>query len=136
MRKIIITAWGVMGKITLMKRRSEKPHLNYPEMKILINTDKTINGDERQQQYYTSLIDEELKRYQSHITRIEMHLSDQNGKKEGVEDVLCMLEARLEGRQPMAVTHQDDTVELAVSGALEKLKNALETILGRLQNHL
>ncbi len=105
-------------------------------MKILINTDKTINGDERQQQYYTSLIDEELKRYQSHITRIEMHLSDQNGKKEGVEDVLCMLEARLEGRQPMAVTHQDDTVELAVSGALEKLKNALETILGRLQNHL
>ncbi len=105
-------------------------------MKIQFNTDKTINGDERQQQYYTSLLTEELKNYQSHITRIEVHLSDENGKKEGVGDILCLLEARLEGRQPMAVSHQDDTVELAVSGALEKLKNALETKLGRIQNHL
>jgi len=105
-------------------------------MKIQFNTDKTINGDERQQQYYTSLIEEELKNFQSHITRIEVHLSDENGKKEGVSDILCLLEARLEGRQPMAVSHQDDTVELSVSGALEKLKNALETILGRMQNHL
>jgi hypothetical protein len=105
-------------------------------MKVLINTDKTINGDERQQHYFTSLIDEELKKYQSHISRIDVHLSDQNGIKEGVNDILCLLEARLEGRPPMAVSHQDDTVELAVSGALEKLKSALETITGRLQNHL
>ncbi len=105
-------------------------------MKIQFNTDKTINGDERQQHYFTSLIDEELQKYQSHITRIEVHLSDENGKKEGISDIQCLLEARLEGRQPMAVSHQDDTVELAVSGALEKLKNALETILGRIQNHL
>lgn len=105
-------------------------------MKILINTDKTINGDEKHQHYFTSLIDEELKKYQSHISRIEAHLSDQNGNKEGVNDILCLLEARLEGRQPMAVSHQDDTVEMAVSGALEKLKSALETVFGRLQNHL
>jgi hypothetical protein len=105
-------------------------------MKIQFNTDKTINGDEKNQHYFISLIDEELKRYQALITRIEVHLSDQNGNKEGVNDILCLLEARLEGRQPMAVSHQDDTVELAVSGALEKLKTALETILGRLQNHL
>lgn len=105
-------------------------------MKIQFNTDKTISGDERQQKYFTSLMDEELKKYQSHISRIEVHLSDQNGKKEGVNDILCLLEARLEGRQPMAVSHQDDTVELAVSGAIEKLKNALETVIGRLQNHL
>jgi hypothetical protein len=105
-------------------------------MKIQFNTDKTINGDEKNQHYFISLIDEELKRYQPHITRVEVHLSDQNGIKEGVNNILCLLEARLEGRQPMAVSHQDDTVELAVSGGLEKLKNALETIVGRLQNHL
>ncbi len=104
-------------------------------MKIQINTDKTINGDERHQDYFSSTIAEALKRFQSHITRIEVHLSDENGKKEGMNDMRCLLEARMEGRQPIAVSCQGDTVEIAVSGALDKLKASLETIIGRLQNH-
>jgi len=104
-------------------------------MKIQFNTDKTINGDEKQALYFTSLITEELRRVESHITRIEVHLSDESGKKEGLNDVRCLLEARLEGRQPIAVSCQANTVELAVSGAIDKLKNSLETILGRLQNY-
>jgi len=36
-------------------------------MKIQFNTDKTINGDERQQHYFTSLIDEELQKIQNEI---------------------------------------------------------------------
>jgi len=104
-------------------------------MKIQFNTDKTINGDENSQTFFTSQIAEELKRYQSHITRIEVHLSDENGKKEGVNDIRCLLETRLEGRQPIAVSCQDDTVELAVSGAIDKLKTTLKTVLGRISNH-
>jgi ribosome-associated translation inhibitor RaiA len=104
-------------------------------MIIQFNTDKTINGDERNEDFFTSQIAEELDRYESHISRIEVHLSDENGKKEGLNDIQCMLEARLEGRQPTAVSHQADTLELAVSGAIDKLKNALETILGRIQNY-
>jgi ribosome-associated translation inhibitor RaiA len=104
-------------------------------MTIQFNTDKTINGDERNENHYTSLIEEELKRYQSHITRIEVHLTDENGQKDGRNDILCLLEARLEGRQPMAVSNQADDIEQAVSGALDKLKVSLDTILGRIQNH-
>lgn len=104
-------------------------------MKIQFNTDKTINGDERNQDFFTSQIAEELKRHQSHITRIEVHLSDENGKKEGLNDIRCLLEARLEGRQPIAVTCQADNVELAVSGAIDKLTASLETILGRISNN-
>ena len=104
-------------------------------MKIQFNTDKTINGSENNQDYFTSLIAEELENFQSHITRIEVHLSDENGKKEGLNDMRCLMEARMEGRQPMAVSCQADTVELAVSGALDKLKASLKTILGRIQNH-
>ena len=100
-------------------------------MKIQFNTDKTINGDERNQNFFTSQITEELERYQSHITRIEVHLSDENGKKDSMNDIRCLLEARLEGRQPIAVSCQDDTVELAVSGAIDKLKTFLKTILER-----
>ncbi len=104
-------------------------------MKIQFNTDKTLSGNEREQQYYTSLITEELKNFESRITRIEVHLSDENGRKEGFNDMRCLLEARIEGRQPTAVSHQADTVEMALSGALDKLKNSLETIQGRIQNH-
>ena len=104
-------------------------------MKIQINTDKTISGAERQQDYYTVLLQEELEKYQSQITRIEVHLSDENGKKEGRNDILCLLEARVEGRQPMVVSCQDDSVELAFSGAIDKLKASLKTIIGRIQNH-
>jgi ribosome-associated translation inhibitor RaiA len=104
-------------------------------MKIQFNTDKSINGDERSQDHFTTLIAEGLKRFDSHITRIEVHLSDENGKKEGVNNMLCLVEARMEGRQPIAVTCHADTVELAVNGAIDKIKASLDTIIGRMQNH-
>jgi len=104
-------------------------------MIIQFNTDKTINGDDRHQDFFTDQIATELDRYQSHISRIEAHISDQNGKKDGFNDIQCMLEARIEGRQPIAVSAQEDTIELAVSGAIDKLKAALETIMGRMQDH-
>lgn len=104
-------------------------------MTIQYNTDKTINGDERHQDYFITQISESLKRYESDITRIAVHITDQNGKKEGVNDIRCLLEARLEGKQPIAVTCQADNLELAVSGALEKLNASIKTILGRQSNH-
>jgi len=104
-------------------------------MKIQFNTDKTVKGDERHQDYFTSLIEDGLKRFASHITRIEAHVSDENGAKDGVDDIRCLLEARLEGRKPIAVTNQADTIELAVSGAIDKLKNSLDTIIGRIQEY-
>ncbi len=54
---------------------------------------------------------------------IEVHLSDENSNKECMNNILCLLEARLEGRKPMAV-----------SGAIDKLKSALETIIRRINN--
>jgi ribosome-associated translation inhibitor RaiA len=104
-------------------------------MKIQFNTDKTINGEERNQEFFTSQIADELYRFQSRITRIEVHISDENGKKEGTNDILCLLEARVEGKKPIAVSDQSNTVELAVSGAIDKLKNVLETLLGRLKTY-
>lgn len=104
-------------------------------MKIQINIDKAIHADDRSQEYFTTVIAERLKRFQSHMTRIEAHLTDENGEKEGVNNILCKLEARMEGKQPIAVSCHANTIELAVSGALDKLKASLETIIGRLQNH-
>ncbi|MEO5776669.1 MAG: HPF/RaiA family ribosome-associated protein [Flavobacterium sp.] len=103
-------------------------------MKIQFNTDKTISGEERNQNHFTSVIEENLKRFESHITRIEVHLSDENGKKEAINDTLCLLEARLEGRKPIAVSCKADSEALAISGATDKLKSTLNTIFGRLHD--
>ncbi|MGK2860566.1 MAG: HPF/RaiA family ribosome-associated protein [Chitinophagaceae bacterium] len=103
-------------------------------MTIQINTDKNIEGNERFTEYFTSLIEDELGRFEE-ITRVEVHLSDENGSKEGQGDKRCLIEARLEGKQPIAVTNMGDTHEQAVDGAIEKLKVSLETILGKMKNY-
>jgi hypothetical protein len=102
-------------------------------MTIQINTDKNIEGNVKFAEYFTSVIQQELGRYDK-ITRIELHLSDENGIKEGQADKRCMIEARLEGRQPIAVTKIAGTNEKAVDGAISKLKASLETILGKMAN--
>lgn len=104
-------------------------------MTIQINTDKTITGEKRSIDFFTSQIAEGLQRFESHITRIEVHLKDENGKKDGFNNVSCLIEARLEGRQPIAITNQANTIDLAVSGAIDKIKTAIETILGRIRKH-
>jgi hypothetical protein len=104
-------------------------------MKIQFNTDKTITGNEKDQLYFNSLIADGLENLESHISRIEVHISNENGKKEGLNSKRCLLETRLEGRQPIAVSCQEDTVELAVFGAINKLTTSLETIIGRRQDH-
>jgi hypothetical protein len=66
---------------------------------------------------------------------VEVHLSDENGDKEGFNDKRCMIEARLSGMKPIAVTNHANNHEEAVEGAVEKLKTSLDTILGRLSNY-
>jgi ribosome-associated translation inhibitor RaiA len=104
-------------------------------MMIQFNTDKTISGEQRNDDFFTKQIAKELDRFQSHITRIEVHLSDENGKKEGVNDINCLLEARMEGKKPIVASDQASSIAMAVSGATAKLKAALDTIVGRSQNH-
>ncbi len=97
-------------------------------MQIQFNTDKNVTGSEDLIASSTSLISEELCRFSDQISRVEVHLSDENGKKEGLNDKRCMLEARLEGRQPIAITNHANTHEKSVSGAIDKLMASLDKI--------
>lgn len=104
-------------------------------MQIQFNTDKNIIGNEDFINSSTSLISEELSRFSHQITRVEVHLSDENSIKDGVNDKRCLMEARLAGMNPIAVTESANTNEQAVSGAIDKLKTSLQTITGRLRNY-
>ena len=101
-------------------------------MQIQINTDENIEGGEQLSARVSAEIHTRLDRFSQHITRIEVHLSDENGGKSGSSDKRCLIEARLEGRQPEVASEQAATIEGAYSGAAKKLQRALETTLGRL----
>jgi ribosome-associated translation inhibitor RaiA len=104
-------------------------------MKIQINTDDHVDGSEDLAAQVSATIEQAIKRFSEHVTRVEVHLSDENAGKSGQRDQRCMLEARLEGRQPVAVTDQAATVEQAVHGAAQKLAHLLDSTLGRLHDH-
>ena len=105
-------------------------------MQIQMSTDGNIEGHEALATQISGVVESALNRFSDHITRVEVHLSDENsGKKGGQDDMRCMLEARLEGRQPIAVTHQAATVDQAVDGAADKLTSLIESTLGRLRDH-
>lgn len=104
-------------------------------MKIQLNTDNNITASDELRASYTTLISEELNRFDEHITRLEVHLSDEDSHKDGIDDKRCMIEARLRGKQPIAVSDQADTLEQAIAGAVDKLKSSLDTKIGRSRNY-
>jgi ribosome-associated translation inhibitor RaiA len=103
-------------------------------MQVQIHTDHNIEGHEALAAQVSSVVESALSRISDHITRVEVHLSDENSDKSSQNNKRCMMEARLEGRRPTAVTHQAATMEQAVDGAAEKLTRLIEHTLGRLRH--
>ncbi len=103
-------------------------------MKIQINTDNNIENREELADQAEATVESTLGHLAEHLTRVEVHLSDENSDKGGAHDKRCMMEARLEGHQPIAVTDEAETLDQAIDGAAEKLKHSLDHTLGRLSD--
>lgn len=104
-------------------------------MIIQFNTDSNIAGSERLQEKLSERLTHSLKKYGDRITRLEVHLSDENASKSGENDKRCMLEARVAEIKPVAVTNFDNTIEQAMTGAILKLTAALDSTLGKMSTH-
>ena len=91
-------------------------------MDIQLNTDHTIEGREQLAAHVKGVVNRALTRFSQQITRIEVHLSDENGHKGGPR-----------ARPPTAVTHQAPTLNQAIDGAADKIAHVLEGDLGRLR---
>jgi ribosome-associated translation inhibitor RaiA len=103
-------------------------------VQIQINTDHNIGGHEELIAQVDGVVRSALSRFSDHITRIEVHLSEEHSHKSGQSNIQCLVEARLEGHQPIAVTHQASTVGQAVDAAAGKLVRMIENTLGRLRD--
>ncbi|MGY3055589.1 hypothetical protein ACVWYG_003810 [Pedobacter sp. UYEF25] len=104
-------------------------------MTIQLNADKNLTIHPEYEAQMSEKLEKELQRFSEHITRLEVHLSDENGSKDGQEDKKCMIECRVEGKPPMATTDFGNSYDQALNGAVSKLKNALTTMIGKLKEH-
>lgn len=99
-------------------------------MKINVNTDKHIHGD--MQRHVEDAVHAALGRFAGQLSRVEVHLRDANGGKTGANDKHCLMEARIDGRPPLAASDDADSVASAINGAARKLQRVLDSSLGKL----
>ena len=101
-------------------------------MQVQVNIHQ-IDGDARLQKWISSTLTDRLERYADMLTRIEVHISDENAHKSGPDDKRCQIEVRPKGQQAISVTHKAQDLEQAVDGASEKMRHALEHLVGKLE---
>ena len=106
-------------------------------MQIQINTDRSIEGHEALAAHVSGVIEDALSPLSEHITRVEVHLADEDGAhhQSGQNDLRCTMEARLEGHHPLAVTAHAESLHRAVVSAADKLARVIESTLGRRHDH-
>jgi ribosome-associated translation inhibitor RaiA len=104
-------------------------------MTIQFNSAHSVKANEELKAPIIALLSEKLHRFSQQIMRLDVHLSDENGDKEGPNDKRCLLEAHLEGRLPLVAKNHAASYELAAEGAVEKLKGSLNSALDRSHEH-
>jgi hypothetical protein len=100
-------------------------------LQIQINTDNTIDGNQSLKIKVLEIVEHHLSRFGDRITRIEVHLQDENAQKGG-RDIRCRIEARVAGLQPMTVDDLAEDWERASRGASAKMVRVLETRFGKM----
>lgn len=102
-------------------------------MLVNINTDRNIDGDEDVLARFEEKVRSALDRYSERLTRVEVHLMDENAQKGGA-DKRATVEARAAGMRPVAASHEAEVLEVALDGALDKVRRALSHAAGK-QGH-
>lgn len=103
-------------------------------MIVQLNTDKNIEGTKRLESFVSEKVSSGLKHFVENITRVEVHLSDQNAEKGGKDDIQCKIETRLEGLQPILVVSKNESIEKSLGEAIDKMKAKLSTVKGKIKD--
>lgn len=103
-------------------------------MQIQVNTDDNVESRDALIAQVEAQMRDTLSRFADRITRVEVHLSDENASKGGVDDKRCLLEVRPTGQAPVAVSHQAETMQKACAGAAHKMQRKLQSSFGRQDN--
>ncbi len=72
------------------------------------------------------------RRYGARMTAVEVHFEDVNGPRRGAHDARCVMEARVNGRDPLAVRARARDLYGAIDAAARKLEAALGRAVSRI----
>jgi ribosome-associated translation inhibitor RaiA len=103
-------------------------------MQIDVNTNHTIAKHQGLDEHVQSLVQANIGRFGEQVTRVAVHLSDENKEKHLDGGNRCTMEARVTGYHPVAVHGHAENLHLAVSNAADKLERAIDSALGRLRD--
>ena len=101
-------------------------------MQVQFNSGHHIEGTADVAARIEAQLRDRLERFVDRLSRLEIHVRDENGSKSHGEDKSCMIEARIEGDKPISVTAHADTVDAAASQAGSKLAKMLERHFSKL----
>jgi ribosome-associated translation inhibitor RaiA len=103
-------------------------------MQIHVHTDNNIDGTDKMTAHVEREVATALSRFSDHLTRVEVHLSDESAGRVTDADIRCMIEARPEGQTPVTVTDDAGSVDAALKGAIHRLNHLLASQEGRQQD--
>lgn len=104
-------------------------------MQIQVNADHHLEGNEARDAWARSVVESAMAHMADSVTRVEVHLRDENASKGAASVMRCTMEARVNGRPPVAVSNDAPGMDAAVNGAVHKLVRATSNALGRADKH-
>ena len=104
-------------------------------MDIHVSTDNTIHGDTRVIEVAQEAVTHDLGHMSDWLTRIEVHLKDQNGDKKGPAQIRCTMEARPRGLAPLSAHADAADIPAALKGAATKLRGRLGALQEKRDPH-
>ena len=100
-------------------------------MQFMFNSDNQLPLSSETSQALEALVEARLARIADRLTRVEVHLSDDDGPRTGGDDKKCLIELRPNGMRAITATDQAATVERAVTAATDKALKAFDRQIGK-----
>jgi ribosome-associated translation inhibitor RaiA len=100
-------------------------------MQVQFNSDSSVMGTDNVAERIEAAVREKIARFEDKLTRLEIHVRDENGPKGGTNDKACTIEARPSGSKPIGVTEHANTVDAAARKAANTMAQRLERVLGK-----
>lgn len=104
-------------------------------MQVQFNSDSSVMGTENVAERIEASVRDKLARFADRLTRLEIHVRDENGAKGGADDKACTIEARPRGGRAIGVTEHASTVDDAARKAAHTLAQRLDRHLGKADRH-
>ncbi|MEN3276029.1 MAG: hypothetical protein V7631_1819 [Massilia sp.] len=102
-------------------------------MQITVNTDRTIEKHQGLDDHVESVVRDNVGRFDQ-VHRVDVHLSNENSQKQLDGGNRCMMEAHVTGYAPVVVNEHAVNLHQAITSAGGKLKRALDSAIGRLND--